>query len=162
MRKAILRRLSTIVFGVLVSQVALAADDNQALVLQVADRALSAINAGDSVALTDLMIEEGMFYSSEVSDGEYTVRSRTWSAARERTSGAKITERGFDPQVMISGEVAMIWYPYDLYVDDQWSHCGVDIFTLLATNFGWKISSFSWSVEQPPACRMHPDGVPAS
>jgi hypothetical protein len=54
----------------------------------------------------------------------------------------------------------MVWYPYDLYIDGKWSHCGVDAFTLIRTEGKWRIAVMSWSAEQPPACEKHPDGPP--
>ena len=45
-------------------------------------------------------------------------------------------------------------------LDGEWSHCGVDAFTLVRIEGDWKISSLAWSIEQPPACRQHPDGPP--
>ena len=56
----------------------------------------------------------------------------------------------------------MVWLPYDLYVDGEWSHCGVDTFTLVHTEAGWRIASMAWSVGQPPACQPHPDGPPGN
>jgi hypothetical protein len=77
-----------------------------------------------------------------------------------RTPGGDVVERGFDPEVMLSGHLAMVWLPYDLYVDGAWSHCGVDVFTLFRTAEGWRIAAVPYSIEQPPACRPHPDGPP--
>ena len=39
-------------------------------------------------------------------------------------------------------------------------HCGVDVFTLLKSEGGWRIATLVWSVEQPPACQRHPAGPP--
>jgi len=72
----------------------------------------------------------------------------------------KVTERGFRPEARVNGPVAMVWYPYDLYLDGQWSHCGVDVFTLIRTDGQWRIATMSWSAVQPPACEKHPDGPP--
>ena len=70
------------------------------------------------------------------------------------------TERGYHPTALVSGPVAMVWLPYDFYQDGKWSHCGVDVFTLLKTDGSWRIATLAWSVDQPPACAPHPDGPP--
>jgi hypothetical protein len=44
-----------------------------------------------------------------------------------------------------------VWAPYDLWVNKKFSHCGVDVFTLIKTNQGWKIASLVYTVE-PDAC----------
>jgi hypothetical protein len=139
-----------------------AADDqDEADVLALADKALELISAENFIGLTDLMIEEGMTYSAAFRDGKYNIRARTHAEQRASKSEADIVERGFEPTVLVSGPVAMVWYPYDIYIDGNWSHCGVDIFNLVRTNEGWRFSSMSWSVEQPPACKAHPDGPPS-
>ena len=54
-----------------------------------------------------------------------------------------LEERGFNPVVMVSGLIAMVWYPYDFYLNGEWSHCGVDIFNLVRSNDGWRIATMS-------------------
>jgi hypothetical protein len=54
----------------------------------------------------------------------------------------------------------MVWLPYDLYLDGKWSHCGVDVFTLVRQEGAWRIATMAWSAEQPPVCEPHPDGPP--
>jgi hypothetical protein len=53
--------------------------------------------------------------------------------------------------VQIHKQIAMVWAPYDLWVNKKFSHCGVDVFTLIKTNQGWKIASLIYTVE-PDAC----------
>jgi len=89
------------------------------------------------------------------------VRTRSYKEQREAVTGADLVERGFDPTVLVSGPIAMVWYPYDFYTDGEWSHCGIDIFNLVRTNEGWRIATMLWNTEQPPACEPHPDGPPA-
>ena len=50
--------------------------------------------------------------------------------------------------VQVHERIAMVWAPYDLWVNDKFSHSGVDVFTLLKTAEGWKISSCSYTVEK--------------
>jgi len=133
---------------------------DEADVLAVADAALERITEEDSVGLTDLMIEQSMIYVGSYQDGEYGVRSSTYAENRARPIEVDLVERGFDPTVLVSGSIAIVWYPYDIYVDSAWSHCGVDIFNMIKTNEGWRIASLMYNVQQPPECKPHPDGAP--
>jgi hypothetical protein len=54
-------------------------------------------------------------------------------------------------QVQIHKQLAMVWAPYDLWINKQFSHCGIDVFTLIKTNQGWKIASLAYTVE-PAGC----------
>jgi hypothetical protein len=41
--------------------------------------------------------------------------------------------------IKIDGPLASVWAPYKFYLDDKYSHCGVDVFQLMKTADGWKI-----------------------
>jgi hypothetical protein len=53
--------------------------------------------------------------------------------------------------------MAAVWTPYDLYVDGEFSHCGIDNFNLLKTDEGWKITGIVFSME-PENCSESPLG----
>jgi hypothetical protein len=135
------------------------APDQRAAVIAIADSALIAITRGDAVALTDLMVPEAVMFPTSTRNGVTTYRVRT----REMQRSAPITgviERGFSPQALVSGGIAVVWMPYDLYVNGNWSHCGADLFTLVKSDGRWRIASMAWSAEQPPVCEKHPAGPP--
>jgi hypothetical protein len=48
-------------------------------------------------------------------------------------------ERIVITDVKIDGDLASVWAPYKFYLDDKFSHCGVDVFQLMKTATGWKI-----------------------
>lgn len=129
-------------------------------VLAIADSALAAITRGDAVAFTDLMVPEAMLYPTSTRNGVTAYRVRTREAQRTGNITG-VVERGFAPKAFVSGGVAMVWMPYDLYVNGAWSHCGADVFTLVKSSGAWRIAAMAWSAEQPPVCEKHPDGPPA-
>ncbi len=136
------------------------ANDVEEEVLAIADSALDAISSEDFRALSELMIEEAINYTVNVRNGERRIRVRTWAEVRDGTTNDDIVERGFDPTVLVSGPLATVWYPYDLYLNGDWSHCGVDVFVMGLTENGWRILSMAWNAMQPPDCEPHPDGAP--
>ena len=131
-----------------------------AAVREIAEAALAAITIEDWGALTDLMVDETVIVAAVERQGTHQYRARTPEQERNGPTDVDIVERGFDPDVRVAGNVGLVWFPYDLYVDGEWSHCGVDVFTLIRTDAGWRIASLIYSVEQPPACRPHPAGPP--
>lgn len=130
-------------------------------VLAVARAALTAITAGDWIGLTDLMVPGSQIHVSMQRDGAWAHRMRTREDERATTNAPRLVERGFDPTVQVSGGLAIAWVPYDIYVDGAWSHCGIDLFTMIRIGTGWKVVNLAYTVEQPPACRPHPLGPPA-
>lgn len=142
-----------------ITEQALATDKDD--VVAIANQALERITAEDSVGLADLMIEQAMVYVGIVEAGEYSVRTRNYADTRDRPIEVDLVERGWDPTVLVSGTIAVVWYPYDIYVDGEWSHCGIDIFNMIQTNDGWRIAALQYNVQQPPECEAHPEGPPA-
>jgi ketosteroid isomerase-like protein len=157
--------VTAIIAGIAVFAMArpLAAQDNRAehaAAQAVADEALAAISRGDMAAFTDLMLPEALAFPTSTRDGVTRYAVRTRAQQRETPPKAIITERGWSPEVRVNGPLAMVWYPYDLYLDGKWSHCGVDAFTLIKQEGRWRIAAMAWSAEQPPACEKHPKGPP--
>ncbi len=135
-------------------------------VLATVQAIFDAIAVGDGAALRDVMHPQILMRAVDRSpDGALDILTMTLEELVARVDGSDVvfTERMFDPEVRISGDLAMVWTPYDFYMDDQLSHCGADAL-LLARNpetEAWQIVSLSWTRLQPPECELHPDGPPA-
>lgn len=52
---------------------------------------------------------------------------------------ALLDEVTFDEEVRIDGPLAMAWTPYNLFVNGNFQHCGVDVFVMQRGEDGWKI-----------------------
>jgi len=51
-----------------------------------------------------------------------------------------LDEKILEYQIKIDGQMASVWTPYEFYVNDTFSHCGVNSFQLIKTPEGWKIT----------------------
>jgi len=70
-----------------------------------------------------------------------------------------ILERMWSPTVKVEGDLAMVWTPYDFWIDNELSHCGIDVFTLVRTDEGWRIATITYSVRTED-CEDSPLGPP--
>lgn len=59
----------------------------------------------------------------------------------------KVREVALSFEIKIHNGLAMTWVPYELYVNDQFPHCGIDIFTLFKIGGIWKIINLAYSTE---------------
>ncbi len=50
--------------------------------------------------------------------------------------------------IKVHRDMAIAWVPYEFWVDGKFSHCGVDVFTLIKNNNIWKIASTAYTVEK--------------
>lgn len=158
-RAASAQMTADVVFGDPPEDVEQVADEPA--VLAAVDSALAAISAEDFEAFADLMLADAMAFTVWEQPDGLAYRTRTVEDQRSMLAGdADLVERGFDAEVRVQGHLASVWLPYDFYENGEWSHCGVDAFILLRRPEGWRIASIAWTVEQPPACRAHPDGAP--
>jgi hypothetical protein len=49
-------------------------------------------------------------------------------------------ERIMSYDIKIDDNMAIAWTPYEFYISDKFSHCGVNVFTMVKTDKGWKIA----------------------
>lgn len=74
--------------------------------------------------------------------GEVTVRNGSLEAFVNSIGSAepgRLNEKIGGYQINIDNELASAWTPYEFYVGEQFSHCGVNSFQLMKTEDGWKI-----------------------
>jgi len=69
-----------------------------------------------------------------------------------------IDEPLFDVEVRIDGPLATVWAEYDVFVDGEFSHCGVDAFQLVNLGDGWKILNIADTRRQDGCERVQAEG----
>jgi hypothetical protein len=137
--------------------VATAQSDERAVVAAV-QSLFDAMESKDVAAAREVLLPEGFFV--RVEDGTDSVRSFTTeeflaSFAREE----QFLERMWEPKVMIHGDIASVWTPYDFYLGGEFSHCGIDAFQIVRTDARWKIATVTFTVERS-GCPESPLGPP--
>ncbi|MDE0073233.1 MAG: nuclear transport factor 2 family protein [Gammaproteobacteria bacterium] len=140
-------------------------DADRAAILATVQSLFDALGERDTELLTAILHPDILMHSVERSAaGERSASTSTLDGmvARLEADGPRMTERMWDPEVRISGDLATVWTPYDFYVGEDLSHCGADAFILMRDGGDWQITSLSWTRLQPPECELHPDGPPGS
>ena len=66
---------------------------------------------------------------------------------KEMPNGPKIKEVPLNFKILVDDGIAMAWAPYKLWIEDEFSHCGIDVFTLFEMEGKWKIISAAYTVE---------------
>jgi len=99
--------------------------------------------------MRSMLTPEGIFYGYRDSSDGLQIMSPTHQRYVEGLADGerKLIERFWDPQVLLHDRMAVVWTPYDLYVDGTFSHCGIDSFSFLKTEEGWKITGIVFSME---------------
>jgi len=146
---------------VLVAQTPGASDPDRQAVLALAQAFFDALAAKDGPALRKLCLAEARIYSLRPGPAGATVRHRSLEEdiTALTQSRERLLERMWNPTVHLQGRIAMVWTPYDFHRDSVFSHSGIDTFTFLKTDQGWRIAALAYSVE-PDRPSAHPSGPP--
>jgi hypothetical protein len=128
-------------------------------ILAVVDRFMLAVSAADASAaqMSDLRVEGGFTIVERPGQtgSEGTVVTRRAFVARPATPRAagspSMRERYWDPVVHVRGSLAVVWTPYEFWIDGKTSHCGIDVFDMMKEGGVWKIANVMYTVE-PAAC----------
>jgi hypothetical protein len=57
---------------------------------------------------------------------------------------------------MIRGGLAVVWAPYEFWIDGETSHCGVDVVDFVKIDGKWLVSRAMWTVEPKPCAELRP------
>lgn len=136
--------------------------DEEAAVLATVQRFFETMTSRDAAGARAVLDPDGDFVSVRWNDdGERVVRRTSLSDYLEGLEGETATylERMWEADVRVHGPIAVVWTPYDFYIDGEFSHCGIDAFQLLRTEAGWIITGGTYTVERT-GCRDSPLGRP--
>lgn len=129
-------------------------------VLGVVQNLFNAMAEADTATAADLFMEGGHAYVVRAGQGEQVnVSLSQHQQFLESMAGwepGSVVERMWDTKVLVQDNIAVAWTPYDLHVNGNFSHCGVNIISLIKTDSGWKIADITYSAKQQ-GCTGPPD-----
>lgn len=145
-------------FVACLSTATLAQSTPQQNVITTIDRFFGAMTARDTAAMSATILRDGDLHIASLLGGEPT-RTVSFGTYLTRLAQVKETfvERYWDAAVRVDGPLATATMPYDFHVDGAFSHCGVDIFTLVQGPDGWRIASVAYT-RQTEGCPPSPLG----
>ena len=128
-------------------------------VLEVVDQFFEGMTRRDTATLKRIMTPEGRYYGMRESNGNWTKHT---SSHEKYIDGLihgtdLLQERIWDPEIKVHKTVATVWAPYDIYANGNFVHCGIDAFSLIKTEKGWKIAGAVFTME-PEGCEESPLG----
>jgi len=152
---------SLLLLPVLVGQTPGAADTDRQAVLVLAQAFFDALAAKDGPALRKHCLADARILSIRPAPAGAAVRSRSLEEDITALTASRegLLERMWSPTVQVQGRIATVWAPYDFHRDGVFSHSGIDTFTFLKTDYGWKIAALAYTVE-PDRPSAHPAGPP--
>jgi len=138
-----MKKLALLTFTTLLSAAAFAQQSATDGVKQSINTMFDAMRKGDSTMLKSVFAKEMVLQSVSTNKEGKTVISvdsaNDFAKAIGTPHKGVYDERIVYGDIKIDGDLASVWAPYKFYVDNKFSHCGVDVFSLMKTPSGWKI-----------------------
>jgi len=143
-----MRICTVLIFFTIVCQVKAQNKPVEKQILRLTEEFFMALERQDTAAFRNMFVDNGYLYAVREMPDSVMVRSQLPGKFRFR-AGQVLKERmrNASTTVKVDGRIAMVWAPYDLWVNDTFSHCGVDVFTWIDTSKGWKIASIAYTME---------------
>ena len=114
---------------------------------EVVDKLFTGMRNGDSTLVRSVFTKAAALTSISKNAADSTVTHKGSIDGFVKAVGTphndKWDERIYDVKVSIDGPMAVVWAPYKFYLGDKFSHCGVNVFSLIKTGTGWKINDIT-------------------
>lgn len=142
-------------YGLLMACTNQTKSNEQEAVLQTVQTLFDAMAEGDSSKAASVFVEGGHTFRVGA-NGSASLSENADFAETIGNFEQKIVERMWDPQVLVDGNIAMAWTPYELQVNGEFSHCGTNLISLVKNDNDWKITDITYNVRENNC----PDGQP--
>ncbi|UCH85188.1 MAG: nuclear transport factor 2 family protein [Candidatus Latescibacterota bacterium] len=128
-------------------------------ILAVVQQFFDSMAAGDKDKAAATLMPDGQYYGLREDPDSLYLKRRTHQKYLEGLSSTTeaAVERMWNPTVLIHNRIAVVWAPYDFHVGGEFRHCGVDAFSLVKTEAGWRIAGIVYTIE-PAGCGPSPLG----
>jgi len=124
------------------------ASEKQA-VIQVIESFFESLKTQDTVLYKRTLLTEGQVWRGINDQEPIKFDMRNFHEDLKSFDGTyTMEETAISYQVNIHRGMAMAWVPYTFKLNGVFSHCGVDVFTLIDTPEGWKIVSVAYTVDK--------------
>ena len=127
------------------------ASPHEEAILKAVDDFFIALGKPDAAMMDDLIMPGAITVIAAPEKGEVQTIGTVALLPKAGEPFRKIRERYWDPVVLERGGLAVVWAPYIIHIDDEFSHCGVDVFNLSSRDGAWKIDTVSFTRE-PSGC----------
>ena len=122
-------------------------DEKEALA--VVNKLFDAMRTKDADAMRAVFSAEGRLTATQRRDGKPSVRIYSGEEFVKLIAGTNgvLKERMYKPETRVSGDLALVSGRYGFYVDDRFSHCGMNSFHLMRVADDWKIVNAASTIE---------------
>jgi len=142
----------------LASAPAQAQNPEEAAILETIQHVFDGINEKNADLIRQSMMPDGILYATFLEEDSPAAR---YTSAEDFAAGiteaeSVYHERMFEHELHVQDGVALVWAAYDFHIDGNFSHCGVDTFSLVKTGDNWRVAALTYTVEREGCAERPP------
>lgn len=146
------RTLSIIILCSIISFTGFSQESNKVekeQIKNVIDQFFKAIEKKDSMLMRSTILGDAQVWRRRNNEALPTIDFRfSKDSTPTMSSSPDMKEIALDYDITANNDIAVAWVPYEFWIEDKFSHCGIDVFTLFKIEGEWKIITLAYTVEK--------------
>jgi hypothetical protein len=127
------------VFFILMSSFIQAQTSEENLIKTAVNSLFEGMRTSDSVKINQAFSKTAILQTIKKNGEVKNENVKAFIASISKVQKGALDERITFSNILIDGNLASVWTPYEFYYQGKFSHCGVNSFQLVKTDNGWKI-----------------------
>lgn len=117
--------------------------NDTAAVEAVVQHFFDGLNTADTAVLQQALLPQARLHTISPAGEVHRVSLEEFITQILRVGGRGLREETLHQRLWIDGPMAAVWAPYQLMINGQFSHCGVNLFQLVRHGGEWKIEAIT-------------------
>ena len=127
------------IFFLLISSFSFAQNSTEKEVVKPIENLFNAMKSADSIGVKNAFSGSAMMQTFGKNQEIRTEKVEDFAKQVGSSKVGDLDERITISKILIDGNMASVWIPYQFYYKGNFSHCGVNSFQLAKLNNEWKI-----------------------
>lgn len=127
------------IFFLLISSFSFAQNTSQKEIIKPIENLFNAMKSADSLGVKNAFSDSAIMQTFGKNQEIRTDKVEDFAKQVGASKAGDLDERFTISKILVDGNMASVWVPYQFYYKGNFSHCGVNSFQLAKLNNEWKI-----------------------
>lgn len=127
------------IFFLLISSFSFAQNTSEKEIIKSIENLFSAMKSSDSLGVKNAFSGSAIMQTFGKNQEIRTDKVEDFAKQVGASQAGDLDERFTISEILVDGNMASVWVPYQFYYKGNFSHCGVNSFQLAKINNEWKI-----------------------
>lgn len=127
------------IFFLLISSFSFAQNTSEKEIIKPIENLFNAMKSADSLGVKNAFSGSAIMQTFGKNQEIRTDKIEDFAKQVGASQAGDLDERFTNSKILVDGNMASVWVPYQFYYKGNFSHCGVNSFQLAKINNEWKI-----------------------